>query len=690
MSLMDRATILSAAVLAGVLLVLPGFGIRSLLGRRQRGGIDELALGVGTTTLAAAAYGSVLVGLGWFNPLAIGIPAAIASIVGAPRVFVWILPLLRRPAAAGLAILSLPWVWSALRTGGPPASLFQWYYWDLGRTIGRVGAVPAWVSEYGTHIRWLPDYLAFNLQSEAYRSLSGWADPVHAIAAFPLPVAVLGIVMLYGLLRLWLPAWSSLLGAALAIPTEWYTDKFNAYKPESVGIVLGLIAARLAVRALRRREPTMFVFVGAIVGVNLAVHAIAATVTGLLLVSVLLAEIVCTPAFRSRRTFAALGVALIVAFGVSGAIGWAVQGRVVVAQDAANPQRAADGSDPTLRYIQRDGGRFGPIRKPSLDGETSDSITTPWPAVPLDTPLGKLGTAAGLVGIGLAAVVGPRRLRSACVAIATYAVLLTAGVSYFAISYDTYVPRHTGLGRFARIRAASCGDRELQSRSKASPKPAAAGSPSRALLSPDACWPSARSCAAFVWGIGTVVEAYRVQLPLPAAGARVLNQLARDGDPGNVVIANSGGHGIFEFFTDMENPFDSRQALIEPTPFVNRATRLLEDGHRFFVGAGNADLADRLGANWIVTTPSPELIGSKIAYGAPPPNWQVLGFHQVSSEGGVTVLRRTTPLPARRFTGPAQTAPFRTIAAASILAIALFLAARWLRRFSDPAAPSEQ
>ncbi len=86
-----------------------------------------------------------------------------------------------------------------------------------------------------------------------------------ALAAFRVPVTMLGVLLLFAVLRLWVGRPAAFIGAALIAGTTFYLAKFDAYKPEALGIVLGLAALWLVVRGVRsgrrivgparRREP---------------------------------------------------------------------------------------------------------------------------------------------------------------------------------------------------------------------------------------------------------------------------------------------------------------------------------------------------------------------------------------------------------------------------------------------------
>ncbi len=677
MSVSDLIGVAYAASVGIALFVLPGLGVREFCRLPRRQPLDELLIGVATGTITVAAIGTLLVGTRAFSPWTLALPLIVLAVAGVRRTIYVVLRVLPSSVSLVLAVLSVPWWWSAARAGAPPSPLFQWYYWDLGRAVGGTNGIPQFVSEYGTHIRWLPDYFVFNLHSEVYRGLTSFAGRTNPIVAFRIPIALLAIVAVFGVLRMWLPPWAALLGTAFTIESAWFLDKFNAYKPEAFGIIIGLIAVRLGIRALRARDPSLLVFVGVLLGVDLAIHAIAATVTGLLLAGALVAELIATRELRVRRTTSSLVIAAVLALAVSGAIGWSVQGRVSVIGDATNPQRLKDGTDPTLVFAARDAGNFGRVTEPSVGDELSTYISEPWPGLRLDTGTGVAFGGFVVVGFTLAFAAGGG-LRKAVLALTAFALLLVLGIAYFSICFDTYVPRHTGLARFAQyaplvMSFAAAVSLAAIARTLTSipiPRPARARRRVGAIV-------GVIVVAVTTFGATrAVIRAYRPQLSLSAAAQHLLDGLDHDVKPGEGLIANSGTRGLIEFWTHAEVPLEARQALIEAPDFVSRATRTLEDAHAFFTGTGAPQFADHMRANWIVVNPTPDRIGAAISLGIPPAGWTVPGFSPVLGTTDATVLHRDQPAARVTAIGPAKNravAAWIAVGFSSVLIIAALL-----------------
>jgi hypothetical protein len=343
----------------------------------------------------------------------------------------------------------------------------------------------------------------------------------------------------------------------------------------------------------------------------------------------------------------------VLALGVAAATGWALQGRTLVISDASNPTRLPDGRDPTFLFLERNAGRFGEVHAPELDEELSGNLETPWDGFELNSPGGVLLGVGVIAGIALGLTARRRALQQGVIAVVVFGALLTLGVVYFAAAYDTFVPRHTGLGRFVQyaplviaMLAAMAIEGfaiRIESLTVATRHRVAAATGAAVVV-----------IGTLALGISLTMNRYRTQNELPDAGARVLERLAARGTPGEVVLVNAGTRGIFEFWTGLEDPLEARQALIENPKFVARATALLEDTNRFFSGTGAADLPDRLGVNWIVVAPRPSELGAGASYGSPPPGWTVPGFTAQPGPDGFVILHRGTATAGRHFTGPAK------------------------------------
>jgi hypothetical protein len=332
-------------------------------------------------------------------------------------------------------------------------------------------------------------------------------------------------------------------------------------------------------------------------------------------------------------------------------MGWSLQGRTFVLGDAGRPTRDADGTDPTYTFLERNAGHFGELSEPSLTDELGNSLKQPWRGFELWSVAGLVLGVVVLGGVVIAVTARRAPPRVALVTSVVFSALLVTGVLYFALSYDTYVPRHTGLARFTQympllvvllIGIALTGVRDrFVARQRG--VPGAAGRIAVAAVA---------VCAATAFGIWATVDLYQDDTRLGPAGAATYRYLRDHGRDGEVVLSNAGTRGQFEFFTGLEDPLEARQALLETPAFARRATGLLESAHRFFTGAGDADLADRLHASWVVVTPAGSFLGAGTSYGQPPPGWAPPGFREVFRRDGVVVFEREGKHPHVRAVGP--------------------------------------
>ncbi|MEA2546151.1 MAG: hypothetical protein QOI09_1424, partial [Chloroflexota bacterium] len=279
-----RAVLLAIAATGAfaVVLVLPGVYLADRLAGPRRSFAARLVLAFLISQLLVAGVGVVLVALGLFSGVAVAVVTIALAATGVPTLVRWTRRRPRiSPVAGWIGILAVPWVVFVGVAGWPPADTLQWYYADLGRQLTAAGGIPASVAEWGLSVRWLPDYLVFNVDSEAYLALLSFVPRADALAAWRVPVTILATLLLFCVFRLWLGRPAAVAGVVVTAGTTFYLAKFDAYKPEALGIVVGLAALWLVVRGLRGGARSWILLAGASMGVGLSVHAIAATVMGL-------------------------------------------------------------------------------------------------------------------------------------------------------------------------------------------------------------------------------------------------------------------------------------------------------------------------------------------------------------------------------------------------------------------------
>jgi hypothetical protein len=668
--------LLVATAAFAALWILPGFGAvaawrwstgRSrLLARDSESLTVELARALVLSAAMLALIGGTLVAFRWFSGPALALCVLPLSVAGLPDFFRWasaaVRPLWR---TAILLALGGPLLWSSTQGGLQPSHSFQWFYWDLGRQLSGAGGVPAWVLEYGQQVRWHPDYLFFSVGSEAYRWLSSGIGEADALVAWRGPVALLALAMVYAVLRLWVSRPAAVVATAAVSTTTFFLVKFNAYKPESLGVVLGLACVCLVAIGLRSRRPGLAVVAGVGFGVDFAIHGIAAAVCLVLAGSICIAEW-----WPPRRWARGLGWwPLIAAGAVAGVIllgtGLALQGRAIVASDAAHPQLGR-GGDPTWVFLERDDANFASLHPPSLGSRVIDSIDSPWP--------GSIVSEGGWVALLIVAVValaiglrGPPLRRVGALSLSICGVVLMAAAAFFALAFDTFIPQHTGITRIASYGYLVWG----MALAFLAEAVLAADRPART---------NTRLAAAgglvflVAWAVPVGVQALSDHFEVNSPGKHALAKLQsleghrRD----EAVLSNASTRGVVEFASGLEAPIEGRQPVIEEPHFLNAANRALADTQDYFLTLGerNADHAPflrRLGIGWLLVVARPQTLGSPYGFGEPadaiPAAKREHGLSRVWHRPGVSLFQVAGRHPVVDNLGPGTTHEWRWIAA---------------------------
>lgn len=635
------AVLLDAALLAAML-VLPG---SAALWLERRAGAPSFsavfALTVACSAILLGAVGGLLLALRLFSGAAVALVAVVLAAAGVVPLLRWLAPR-RRAAALGLGALAvplLPWLWSALRPGFPPAHTLQWYYWDLGRQLEAAGGgLPGQVLEYGREVRWLPDYVFFNVLSESFDALLRGADAT-ALTAWRVTLAALGIGLVYVVLRLWLPRWSAVAGTGLTAASVFFLAKFNAYKPESYGIVLGLAAVWLLVEGLRRRRLRWGLLAGATAGLAIGVHAIAATVMAMLLVGAGIAEWVALERAVKRRAGLMLVAGATLAVGVVVVSGILLQGRPLVAADALRPELVG-GEDPTWIYLRYSTGAFEAEPVPPLSDQLTASVSAPWDKIDVVDAQGWWLPAIAATGLFLQLAFGHGRARRGLGAVALAGLLLSAGMAFFAFAFETYVPRHTGLARFgqyAPLIAAFLLAFALDGYARAWER--LSGARLRHGL--------AVAVIALLAAVQLVPFAdteYREDVALAPDGLVALRFLREAGNPGDVVLTNAATHGQVEYLTGLESPLEGRQPLIEEPDFLLHTNALLLRAHRFFETPADPALVRELGVRWLLIVDDPAVLGAAEGFGGSVAGFRGLPYAERAWRGrGVAIFAVLKP-----------------------------------------------
>lgn len=646
---MISTAVLSMCAIA--LFVLPGLGARVILRRRSRPSVEEFLYGVALSPLVVAVIAVVLLGFSVFTPTRAATLLALVAIPGLGRVPRGAADLVRRPMPYLVAVFAIPFAWTTTLAGSPPARTFQWYYWNLGSQLSTAGGIPSSVREYGRAIRWLPDYVVFNVVSEAYRGLAPFESPTSQIVAMRVPLALLGAAASYLMFRLWVSRPAALIGVVVLVPSTWFVLKFNAYKPEAYGAVLGLVALTLAINGLRAGRRSTVLIGGALLGVDLAVHAIAATAFMGFVGSAAVVEIISMRGLsrrpteraraRARVAWVSLAAAAVLGLVIMATVGWTLQGRALVFADATHPARSPDGSDPTLVYSRFSSGDFSPNPKIDLRRELAQSVTNPWTDLTIGLAPGVALGALMIGGIALAARAPDRRPRQFLVALVGFALILGATALLSALAYDTYVPRHTGLSRLAQY-----------SPLVLSGLVAIAAHGYAAALTRRVHVRDARVLTVAAWSLGVVVVvgsalATSNQLGGDSAisrdGASALARLEQQANTREVIVGNVGTRGLVTFRTGAESLLEGRQGFLERASFLTAANRLFERAHEFFTTPQHSTFADRYRIDWIVVAATPEVLGAVNSYGVPPPDWRPRGFGLDFERPGVRLYHRLRP-----------------------------------------------
>lgn len=598
-----------AVVAFAALLVLPGVRIADRLAGPGRALVPRLILALVVSQLILAVTGVVLVAVGLFSGVAVAIVALAFAITSVPVAARWLRQSRRQLSFLGwAAVLALPWVAMIGRVGWPPADTLQWYYDRLGAQLGAAGGIPVSVAEWGLSVRWLPDYLVFDIDSEAFLACLSFLPRADALAAWRVPVVILGVILVFAVVRLWVGRPAAFAGTAGIAATTFYLAKFDAYKPEALGIVLGLAALWLVVRGLRSGRRSLVLLGGATLGVGLSVHAIAATVMGLVVAGFAVAEWFAAGDRRVDRAgwlvrAALLGMLISVAMGVG------LQGRAAAATGALNPG-AATGSDPTWTFFLRSTGNFAQPEPPPPARPLAGGVTSPWAGIRVVSAFGWWLIPFAGIGALFYAGLGGRRARAALAGVVASGVLVGAGIAFFALAFDTYVPRWTGLVRFGQYLPLLAGLGVTF---------AIAGYLRLWAWLAEVRVPRTFALVAAIVGAGFLglqaTARYALEPPIPADGRAALDALGAAGTPDDVVLSNALTTGTIESFSGKEAPLEGRQPLIEEPAFLAAANRMLLDAHDWFTKPVDRAFLDRHGVRWVLVADDPATLGAAATLG---------------------------------------------------------------------------
>ena len=641
-----RALSLSAlgTVAFVVVFVAPGvWAADRLVG--ARGGLSaRLAASVVLSQLLIGGVGLALIAVGRFSGAAVAVAAIALSLAGLPAALRWLRIRTRdgRPRRVPVApiwfvLLVTPWIGAVGLPGWPPADTLQWYYDGLGAQLTAAGGIPTGIAEWGTTVHWLPDYLVFNVDSEAYLALLSFLPRADALAAFRVPTALVALVLVFVALRLWVGRSVAIAGTTAIAGSVFFLAKFDAYKPEAVGILVGLAAGWLIVRGIRSGRPLWVLAGGAAFGVGLSIHVIAAVVIGLIVAGFALVEWLALPRDRTVRLVWLVRAALL-GLVISVAMGIAVQGRATVAPSAGNPTIVA-GGDPTWTFFLRSTGNFVEPAPPPPARPLAGGVTTPWAGLRITSAFGWWFLAVGAIGAAFGFALGSRRLKTATIGMLVAGSFMGLAIAFFAIRFQTYVPRWTGLVRFGQyaplgagilFAVATAGYVRLWSWLAERRLPRAT--------------PVVVAVVALVWLLPAATARYGAEARIPESGVAALGALKSLAGPNDVVLTNALTTGTVESFTGVEDPLEGRQPLIEDPAFLTGANQLLLDLHTWFDRPTDRALIDRLGASWVLVVDRPDLLGTDALVGGSVAAVRgAPGLEPAWSADGVLLLRVVDP-----------------------------------------------
>jgi hypothetical protein len=619
------SVLLSVAAAAGVF-VLPGLGVKELarLGagswRRETAApqstsfTEQFAVAIAWSAIALSVIGAVLIGLGIFDFTILGIATAVLAIAGLPSLVRMLRPLRWQKwlVAGGLVLLAIPYVWTATRSNLTPTHSYQWYYWDLGRQLDIAGGVPKSVLEFGLAVRWHPDYVLAVIQTGAYHAFTFPLSQTEAIGAYRVPILLMAVAGCYVVFRLWTRVLPALIGAAAVSATTLFITKFASYKPETMALAAGLFATWLLVTAIRRKSRGMTLLAGALFGIAVGMHGIAATVTGMIAVSAALVEIWnLGPAHRKAMFGNAIRGGILAIVIVVGT-GLALQGRAVVAADAGHP-KLEHGEDPTWAFLNRDDGTFYFPPQPTVGSQASDTLRHPWPG----GLVGNWGWAlasALVLAAAAASLRRPGRRRAAALTLFGTAALIGIAMLLFGLKYHTFIPQHTGLTRIAIYLGL------LYGLGLALAAEFVIDWLARFELDEMQAAVVGMAAVVFfaVWAIGVGLPELDKYGGIGSEGREALSVLKKERlGTDEAVLSNISTRGLIGFTTGLQAPIEGRQPVIEDPEFLTDANRALVEIHEYLDHPTSAALPRRMGARWLLISNGSRGFGSPFDLGPP-------------------------------------------------------------------------
>lgn len=498
----------------------------------------------------------------------------------------------------GLVLLAVPQLAAIAARPDSVPDPTPWNFWRVTSQYERAGGTPGASDEWGVKIDANADYPGFSAGSAAVATMTDGRNSMLA-AQVARVITVVGVLLAFFMLaRSWGASRPAAFGgAAVLAALGYWAVKTSSYRPEAYGYVLMLLVPAFVTTYLANRRRS--VLVAAVVGAAALsqIHGISFAVAGALVAALLVTELV------RRRTRETLGAVALLAVLLAGA--WIVTDVVVnsrvrqVSQSTTLPEPGPGRPDPTLQFLRETRAdpsapvvqSFGDLVRSTLDRGLA-------PDGDVDTLL----YAAAIV-TAVTAVAAGFVLRRRSTARLVVRALLAAGFIgvicvAFQLGWSTYVPRRTGA-----TRVLGAGLLLVPLVGAVAVTIAGSDRVRRALV---VTWVSIgvlalAVSASTIWGI----RAWQ-----PSRDA--LTKLRATELPRNALVAtNSFSEGFVPSVLDRPGITDGRGPYLEGERLLGRATRILDDSHRFFAdpAAGWPALRDR-GVTHVLVGTEPWIFGT--------------------------------------------------------------------------------
>jgi hypothetical protein len=519
-----------------------------------------------------------------------------------------------RAAAVPILLVSGLLVLQFLLTAGsmaPWRGFTPYYYWASSLEVAEAAGYPASVTEWGTSVPFLGDYLPFNAAAAGFSMITDGRPPLD-MQGFRALVLIVGVSGAFYALRRFFPTSLAAFGVVLVFTSQFLLYKFSGPRPEAFAMGLaGWALWALDVGTVERRP--------ALIGIAALLAALlAASHIPVLLVFVALSACMFACRLMGGRRFRAY------TFGFSIAAAGAVAGATVLSAAAqlfrgtttflaelfGTGSAMVNNVDQTyvLNVLVRSNLQ-GPLEEsaPSASQLVDVRVFEPW-----GSQLGMNAVLLLLVSGSLVAfiAVGRRRKRRS-ILISTdlrlaFPLLVFVGFLLISVlgslSADTYVPRRTGPDRIAPYLVLAYVLLPLGMAS-------AAG------------WivPRRRLLQLIVLGLAVGFVSFTSftqarELPTRGPTALELAEIERarpaltgGGNGRPLAITNSYTEGMLPTLLEVDGLVDGRIPYTN-APLRERAIEILRATHAFFL-SGDCALTDEYRPDYILVTSRPETIG---------------------------------------------------------------------------------